>query len=179
MPKIFFTIFFVATSNCLFAQYVHYSDKRNINAKPAEKSVQPAAKPISKDTIIIKVKDTVKQVVRDTIKIIVRDTIRIRDTVIIRDTIRLAADTVIYHQWPDKCPGISGATPVVINYVPKEIVLKLTEIYKGHLYSISSIKVANNKSGYKLKVCENGEIKFEYADEHGEIIKNNNTKIKR
>ena len=88
-------------------------------------------------------------------------------------------DSVVYHQWPDKCPAISGSIPVLANYVPREMVLKLTEIYKGHLYSISSIKVANNKSGYKLKVCENGEIKFEYADEHGEIIKNNNTKIKR
>lgn len=179
MPKIIFFIFFIATSNCIFAQYVHYSDKRNINTTTAAKATQPVPKPIIKDTIIIRQKDTVRQVVRDTIKIIVRDTIRIRDTVVIRDTVRLPADTIIYHQWPDKCPGLSGATPVLTNYVPKEIVLKLTEIYKGHLYSISSIKVANNKLEYKLKVCENGEIKFEYANEHGDIIKSNSVKMKR
>jgi len=179
MPKIVLIILFIISGNSLFAQYLHYSDKRNIsNSAPAAKATQAVPRPATKDTIIIKERDTVKQVVRDTIKIIVRDTIRIRDTIIIRDTVTLPADTIIYHQWPDKCPGLSGATPVLTNYVAKEIVLKLTEIYKGHLYSISSIKVANNKLGYKLKVCENGEIKFEYADEHGEIIKNKNVKMK-
>lgn len=179
MQKIILIIFFIISANGLFAQYLHYSDKRVIdNAAPAATAIQPVSTPVLKDTIIITKKDTVKQVVRDTIRIIVRDTIRIRDTVIIRDTVRLPADTIIYHQWPDKCPGLSGATPVLTNYISKEIVLKLTEIYKGHLYSISSIKAGNNKLGYKLKVCEDGEIKFEYADEHGEIIKNKNAKIK-
>lgn len=179
MRRILFIILLLVPANSLFAQYLHYSDKRNIdNTLPAAEAAQPIPKAVVKDTIIIRQKDTVKQVVRDTIRLIVRDTIRIRDTVIIRDTVRLPPDTIIYHQWPDKCPGLSGATPVLTNYVSKEIVLKLTEIYKGHLYSISSIKAANNKSGYKLKVCENGEIRFEYADEHGEIIKNKNAKIK-
>jgi hypothetical protein len=79
-------------------------------------------------------------------------------------------EKVVYHEWPDRCPGLSGSIPVLTNYVPAELVPKLTEIYKGHLYSISSIKVANNKVEYKLKVCVNGEIKFEYADETGNII---------
>ena len=176
MPKIIFTLVFILSCNFLFAQYIHYSDKRNINkAAPASNSMQAPvqASPITKDTVIITLRDTVKQVVRDTVKIIVKDTVRIRDTVIIRDTVRLPADTIIYHEWPDKCPGLSGATPVLTNYVPKEMVLKLTEIYKGYLYSISSIKVANNKLEYKLKVCENGVIKFEYADENGNIISKN------
>jgi len=79
-------------------------------------------------------------------------------------------DTVAYHEWPDLCPGLSGSIPVLTNYVPNEMVLKLTEIYKGHLYSITSLKVENNKLEFKLKVCEKGEIKFEYADETGNII---------
>ena len=79
-------------------------------------------------------------------------------------------DTVAYHQWPDLCPGLTGSIPVLTNYVPNEMVLKLTEIYKGHLYSITSLKVENNKLEFKLKVCEKGEIKFEYADETGNII---------
>lgn len=179
MTKIILIVLFTLSGNGVFAQYLHYSDKRHIdNTAPAATAIQPAPKPIVKDTVIIREKDTVKQVVGDTIRIIVRDTIRIRDTLIIRDTVRLPSDTIIYHQWQDKCPGLSGATPVLTNYVSKEIVLKLTEIYKGHLYSISTIKAVNNKLGYKLKVCENGEIRFEYADEHGEIIKNKNAKIK-
>lgn len=79
-------------------------------------------------------------------------------------------DIVAYHNWPDLCPGLSGSIPVLTNYVPAELVLKLTEIYKGHLYSITSMKVGNDKIEYKLKICVKGEIKFEYADETGKII---------
>ena len=174
MSKTIITILFVIIYQCVFAQYIHYSDKRNVYpATPAESApktpqAQPRIQPI--DTVKIIVRDTVKQVVRDTIKILIRDTIVIRDTVVLRDTIRLAPDKVVYHQWPDKCPGLSGAVPVLLNYIPKDIVPKLTEIFEGHLYSISSIKLNGNKVGYKLKVCENGEIKFEYADATGNII---------
>jgi hypothetical protein len=77
---------------------------------------------------------------------------------------------VVYHDWPDRCPALSGSIPVLTNYVPEELVLKLTEIYKGHLYSISSLKAVNDKLQYKLKVCIKGELKFEYADETGTII---------
>jgi hypothetical protein len=80
-------------------------------------------------------------------------------------------EKVVYHDWPDRCPALSGSIPVLTNYVPKELIPKLTEFFKGHLYSITSIKVAENKMQYKLKVCENGEIKIEYADESGDLIK--------
>ena len=79
-------------------------------------------------------------------------------------------DTIVYHQWPDRCPAISGSIPVLTNYVPSELVLKLTEIYKGHLYSITSLAAGNGKLQYKLQVCVKGELIFEYADENG-IIK--------
>ena len=183
MRRIFFTLLLIASANCLFAQYVHYSDTRNINSKseaaaPAPKAAPNVIKQIVKDTVRDTVKvvvhDTIKVVIRDTIRLAVRDTIRLtaRDTVkiIVHDTVRVAGEKIVYHKWPDKCPGLSGAVPVLTNYVPKEIVPKITEIYKGHLYSITSIKVGNNKLNYKLKVCENGEIKFEYADENGDII---------
>lgn len=175
MPRIFFTILLIVTGNCLFAQYIHYSDTRNINNKSerteaASKAAPNTEKQVIKDTV----RDTVKIVIHDTVRVVIRDTIRItaRDTVkiVVHDTVNVAPEKVVYHKWPDRCPGLSGAVPVLTNYVPKEMVPKLTEIYKGHLYSITSIKVANNKLNYKLKVCENGEIKFEYADENGDII---------
>lgn len=80
-------------------------------------------------------------------------------------------EKVVYHDWPDRCPALSGSIPVLANFVPQELIPKLTEFFKGHLYSITSIKVADNKIQYKLKVCENGEIKTEYADESGNLIK--------
>ena len=81
-----------------------------------------------------------------------------------------ASDKVVYHEWPDRCPAISGSIPVLTNYVPGELVLKLTEIYKGHLYSITSLKADNDKPQYKLKICVKGEIKYDYADETGNIM---------
>jgi hypothetical protein len=85
-------------------------------------------------------------------------------------TIKPAKNPVVYHNWPDRCPAISGSIPVLTNYVPRELVLKLTEIYEGHLYSITSLRANNNKLQYKLKVCVKGELRFEYADETGYII---------
>ncbi len=79
-------------------------------------------------------------------------------------------DTVVYHKWPDLCPGLSGSIPALTNYVPGEIVLKLTEFYKGHLYSITSLIIGKDKLEYKLKVCDKGEITLAYADASGDII---------
>lgn len=162
MPRIVFAILLIVTGNFSFAQYVHYSDKTQ-HADVAPKVVPNT---VVRDTVRIIVRDTVRVIVRDTIKVVVRDTVKI----VIQDTVKSAPGKVAYHKWPDRCPGLSGAVPVLLNYIPKEIVPKLTEIYKGHLYSISSIKVDNNKLEYKLKVCENGAIRFEYADENGNII---------
>ena len=81
-------------------------------------------------------------------------------------------DSIVYHEWPDRCPAATGSIPVLTNYVPREMVLKLTEIYKGHLYSITSFKAADGKLQYKLKVCVKGELNFAYADETGNIISN-------
>lgn len=175
MPRIFFTIILILIADCLFAQYVHYSDTRNINDKSQHAEADPKPAPgVVKQVVRDTVRDTVKIVVHDTIRVIVRDTIKITSTdtvkIAVHDTVRIAQNKVVYHKWPDRCPGLSGAVPVLTNYVPKEIVPKVTEIYKGHLYSITSIKVANNKLNYKLKVCENGIIKLEYADENGNII---------
>ena len=162
MPRIVFAILLIVTGNFSFAQYVHYSDKTQ-RADAASKVVPNT---VVRDTVRIIVRDTVRVIVRDTIKVVVRDTVKI----VIQDTVKSTPDKVVYHKWPDRCPGLSGAVPVLLNYIPKEMVPKLTEIYKGHLYSISSIKVSNNKLEYKLKVCENGQIRFEYADENGNII---------
>lgn len=183
MAKIIFTIFLIATGNILFAQYIHYSDKRNINnATPAEttspKLIQEPQAKVIRDTVTIVVKDTVRIIVKDTLKITVHDTLKVmvRDTVeiAIHDTVNICPAETVYHKWPDRCPGLSGSIPVLSNYIAPEMVLKLTEIYKGHLYSISSARNTNNKVQYKLKVCENGVIRFEYADENGAIISKGN-----
>ncbi len=188
MAKIVFTIFLIATVNVLFAQYVHYSDKRKItNTEPAAtaapKLIKDTTAKIIRDTVRIVVKDTVKVTVKDTIRTVVHDTLKVmvRDTVeiVIHDTVNVCpTEKTVYHKWPDRCPGLTGAIPVLNNYIAPEMVLKLTEIYKGHLYSISSSKDANNKVQYKLKVCENGVIKFEYADENGTIISRKSTNNK-
>jgi len=84
---------------------------------------------------------------------------------------KVTEQKVIYHHWPDRCPGLSSSIPVLKSYVPRELVLKLTEKYKGYLYAITSVKGAGNKREYKLKVCADGAIKYEYADETGDVIK--------
>ncbi|MEO8414704.1 MAG: hypothetical protein ABI472_13645 [Ginsengibacter sp.] len=190
MQRIILTIFLIVTVNSLFAQYIHYTDKRHISSSNTPATTTPTVmqetpKKIPRDTVKMIVRDTVKMEVRDTVKILVRDTVKsvvhdvvhdtlrimVRDTIeiVIHDTVNICP-TVVYHKWPDRCPGLSGAIPVINNYVPEEMVLKLTEIYKGHLYSISSSKNANNKVQYKLKVCEEGVVKFKYADENGTIL---------
>ena len=121
MIKIILAMFLIVTGNCLFAQHLHYGDKRK--------------------TRIDNIKPT-----------------------------RPAKDSVVYHDWPDRCPALSGSTPVLTNYVPEELVLKLTEIYEGHLYSITSQKADNDKPQYKLEVCVKGEMKLKYADETGTIV---------
>jgi hypothetical protein len=82
----------------------------------------------------------------------------------------IVREPMIFHDWPDKCPGLTGAVPVLNNYVPATIVLIITEKFKGHLYSISTTKGPDNQQQYKLKVCEDGMIQYEYADYKGNII---------
>ena len=89
---------------------------------------------------------------------------------VIRRASPIKDTAVVYHEWPDLCPGNPGTLPILTNYVPKELMLKLREIYKGHLYSITSLKVAEGKRRYKLQVCVKGKTKFDYADENGDII---------
>ncbi len=83
---------------------------------------------------------------------------------------KIVRPPTIFHEWPDKCPGLSGAVPVLLNYVPPEIVLIVTEKYKGHLYSISTNKGPADRPEYKLKVCKDGMIRYEYANYKGEIM---------
>ena len=96
MAKIFFTLFLIATGNILFAQYVHYSDKRNINNTKAAETISPKltqdpnAKVI-RDTVKVVVKDTVKVVVKDTVKVMVKDTLKI----VVHDTLKvIVSDTI-------------------------------------------------------------------------------------
>lgn len=83
---------------------------------------------------------------------------------------KFVREPVIFHEWPDRCPALSGSLPVLNNYVPAEMVLIITEKFKGHLYSISSYHGPHNTIQYKLKVCSGGLIRYEYADHKGNII---------
>lgn len=86
------------------------------------------------------------------------------------EPVKPADEKVVYHEWPYCCPGIPGSIPILITYVPGELVLKLREKYQGRLYSIAGIKVDSNTHKYKLRVCEGDDVIYAYADESGNII---------
>jgi hypothetical protein len=168
MKSIIAILLFV-TSNNLHAQYLHYKDRSNIN-----KTSSPANPPVSK--FITQVPEPAKPLsippvhIKNSIppkSIMIAPAI---NSVTVSDFLVPVIDSqIVYHTWPDMCPGRPGSIPVLNNYVPHELVLKLTEIFQGHLYAITSIKVDNNKMNYQLKVCINGEIKYEQADEYGNL----------
>jgi hypothetical protein len=79
-------------------------------------------------------------------------------------------EKVVYHEWPYCCPGIAGSIPILITYVPPELVLKLREKYQGRLYSIAGIKIDDKTHKYKLRICAGEEVEYAYADEEGNII---------
>jgi hypothetical protein len=166
MKKIFFTILLLVGSHGLFAQYLHYWD----NSQP-RRNVQPAENP--KPVELPKPEEVVEPpVILNLVKI---------DPITLVTSIRVSFNTItvppkiirppmIFHDWPDKCPGLSGAVPVLNNYVPAAIVLIVTEKYKGHLYSITTTKGVDSKPEYKLKVCKDGMIRYEFANYKGEIM---------
>ena len=166
MKKIIFILLLIISTNHLFAQYLHYWDdsrpRRNTqaapNPKPAEKEkpVEIIAPPIITNPVKID-------------PIILVSSVRVNSTGAIHAP-KIIRPPIIFHQWPDLCPGLSGSIPVLNNYVPKEILLILKEKFKGHLYSISSYKGQGGKQEYKLKVCADGMIKYEYANAMGNIM---------
>lgn len=143
MLKVTLSILLTLTVNNLFSQYLHYADE---SVKSRRNRVERSVPKAHKNPVIIKAKEAPANS-------------------------SLSNDTAtIYHKWPDLCPGLPASIPVLLTYVPKEIVLKLTEFFKGHLYSIGNYKVDQNKGHYKLKVCEAGSIAYKYADERGNLI---------
>jgi hypothetical protein len=88
-----------------------------------------------------------------------------------KETAKPAEEKVVYHEWPYCCPGIAGSIPILITYVPGELVLKLREKYQGRLYSIAGIKVDDKTHKYKLRICAGEEVEYAYADEEGNIIR--------
>lgn len=70
-----------------------------------------------------------------------------------------------------ECPGMEGPLPVLINYIPPDIVEKFKIKFEGHLYSITTIKVSANQFQYKLKVCYNGEFVIRFVDTDGDILR--------
>ena len=79
-------------------------------------------------------------------------------------------EKVVYHDWPDCCPGMKGSIPILVTYVPHELVLKLKEKYQGHLYSIAGMKVPVDRTAYKLRICDGNDVKYAFADEEGNLM---------
>ena len=170
MKKLLFTILLLSSSYTMKAQYLHYWD----NSRP-QRQAPPAQKP---DTPV----ETKPEVVHPPAEIPLEITkpLRIVAVALISSVTlpfnhvsippMIVREPMIFHDWPDECPGLTGAVPVLINYVPAEIILIVTEKFKGHLYSISTNKGPGNRPQYKLKVCEDGMIQYEFADYKGNII---------
>ena len=160
MKKFIFILLLIISTNHLFAQYLHYWDdsrpRKNTQAAPNPKPVEIIAPPVITNPVKID-------------PVILVSSVRINSTGTIRAP-KIIRPPLIFHHWPDLCPGLSGSIPVLNNYVPKEILLILKEKFRGHLYSISSYKGQDGKQEYKLKVCADGMIKYEYANAMGNIM---------
>lgn len=165
MKKIIFTILLIGSAHLLFAQYLHYWD--NSHPRRYEQPVENP-KPVEEP----KPPEMMPAVITKPVKINPITLVRSVTLPVATITIppRIIRPPMIFHDWPDKCPGLTGAVPVLNNYVPPEIVLIITEKYKGHLYSISTNNGTDNKPEYKLKVCKDGMIRYEYANFKGEIM---------
>lgn len=169
MKELIFTILLMTSIHYLQAQYLHYwDDSRPRRGQPVEKT-RPA---VQEKPVEIKAPEEIPIEITKPLRMNAPTLIRFvtlpHNTVNVPPLI--VREPMIFHDWPDKCPGLTGAVPVLNNYVPATIVLIVTEKFKGHLYSISTNKGPDNKPQYKLKVCEDGMIQYEYADYKGNII---------
>lgn len=169
MIKIICTLLLIISANSLFAQYLHYWDdsrpRRSTrpveNSKPAEK---PKIEVEQQKAEVIVLMPVFAQPISALAKPVYAPITNIQSIP------KFIINSIVFHEWPDLCPGLSGSIPVLNNYIPKVILLILKEKFKGHLYSISSYKGPDNKQEYKLKVCEDGMIKYEYANAKGNVI---------
>ncbi len=160
----------------LHAQYLHYWDdsRPRRQMRPAPKPEPPAEKPVvvaSPKEEVPPPPPVIAKPVSVQVPVLIAGVTVAANFVVI--PILPMREPLVFHDWPDKCPGLSGAMPVLINYVPAEIVLIVTEKFKGHLYSISTNTGPDNRPQYKLKVCEDGMIQYKYANYKGDIISEN------
>jgi hypothetical protein len=171
MKKLAFLVCMLIGAHALHAQYLHYWD----DSKPRRRSVpapKPQQHPVEKEIVDVKPVIEAPPEIAPPLKIeagalVTSVTLATNKITPLPEIVR---KPVVFHDWPDKCPGLTGAVPVLINYVPAEIVIIVSEKFKGHLYSISTNKGPDNLPQYKLKVCEDGMIQYEYADYKGNII---------
>jgi hypothetical protein len=165
MKKIIFTILLIGSAHLLFAQYLHYWD--NSHPRRYEQPVENP-KPVEEP----KPREIMPAVITKPVKINPITLVRSIALPVATITIppRIVRPPMIFHDWPDKCPALSGSLPVFNNYVPAEIALIVTEKFKGHLYSICSYQGPHKQLQYKLKICSGGMIRYEYADHKGNII---------
>ncbi len=167
--KILIPILLLIASNSLSAQYLHYEDRSQINknakpAKPVRDTITRVSEPVA-PAVYQGTYSRVLIALKGNLVAPVAGSITVNDLLV-----PIIDSEVVYHTWPDKCPGMAGSIPVLNNYVPPLMVLKLTEIYQGHLYAITTIKIDRDELQYELKVCVNGVIRYDFADEDGIIV---------
>lgn len=71
----------------------------------------------------------------------------------------------------NECPGMDASLPVAMNYVPPEIINKFRIKFEGHLYCITTIKISDIETQYKLRICYKGEFVERYVNTEGKIVR--------
>jgi hypothetical protein len=72
-----------------------------------------------------------------------------------------------YKTYPDKCPGMAGAIPWCMSYVPELLIKILVDRYHGYLMTIKGIRQHDGSTRYRLQICDNGKMKEEWSLEDG------------
>jgi hypothetical protein len=66
--------------------------------------------------------------------------------------------------------GYSLALPVLLSYVPENIVNSALNKYGSNLYSISMVKTNDGKDNYMIGLLDRGQISTQYLDESGVTV---------
>ncbi len=76
----------------------------------------------------------------------------------------------VYKTYPDKCPGVEGATPWCLSYVPDLLKKILVDRYEGYLMTIKGVIQEDKSILYYCQICSDGVMVTEYAKENGEKV---------
>jgi hypothetical protein len=66
----------------------------------------------------------------------------------------------------------SLALPVVMSYVPEEVIAKVGSMYGPSIYSINRIKTSNGQDAYLVTLADNGQTRTEWIRDDGSTVQN-------